>query len=192
MEEKNLNEKESLELISRMIRNTQRKFEKEHAVPYLVFGYLTVLVAIVVWYLLSTTRNQQWNLLWLLIPIVGSVILYFANRNSQREVQTFVDRAVSYVWIVCGVTVFVASFVPTFYVAMPILFLVALIISMGTTLTGGITRMRLLTVSGSIGMAAAFFLLSVKGPESILFFAAIFLVTMVIPGHILYAKGRKK
>lgn len=191
MEERQLNEKESLELIARMIQNTQQRLEKDHALPLLIFGYITIGVSIAVWYLLGQTHNNMWNLLWLLIPILGMIILYALKRNKKALVRTFVDKIVDYVWLVCGSTVVLASFTPSMVAKMPILFVVALVIGIATTLTGAITRVKLLKVTGIIGILASFVLFLIPGLTSILFFAGIFLVMMVIPGHILYEKGRR-
>ena len=191
MEDKQLNEKESLELIAQMIRNTQQRLEKVHAIPFLIFGYITVITSIVVWYLQKTTPNSLWNLLWLAIPIVGGITVFALFYNKRPRIRTFVDKAVDYVWWVCGGTVMAGTFIPNLWKFVPVLFTVSLLISLGTTLTGLITKVRILVISGIIGIAAALAIPFVKGLDSILFFAAIFIVMMVIPGHILYWKGRK-
>ena len=58
MEDKILNEKESLELISKMIQNTQNKLESGKGKPFLIFGYIAFIVSIAVYALLKTTNNQ--------------------------------------------------------------------------------------------------------------------------------------
>lgn len=191
MEDKQLNEKESLELISKMIRNTQQRLEKVHAMPLLVFGYITIIASIAVWYLLKTTVNPWWNLLWLSIPVLGGSLIFALMKKNKPKARTFVDKVTDYVWWVCGGVVWAASFTPTLWQNVPILFIVALIISMATILTGLITKVRLLAVSGAVGILGSFILPSIKHLDSILVFALIFLVMMVVPGHILYYKGRK-
>ena len=191
MEDKQLNEKESLELIAQMIRNTQRKLEKVHALPFLIFGYLTVILSVIIWYLLTSTHDYRWNFLWLLIPVLGVPILFLLKLNNKPTVYTFVDKAVNYVWMVCSGTVIIASFVPYLWRHVPILFMVGILIGIATTLTGLITKLRLLVVCGGISVLASFIIPSVKGLDAILFFGAIFVVMQVIPGHILYYKGKK-
>lgn len=197
MEEKQLNEKESLELIARMIQNTQRKFEKVHALPFLVFGYMAVVSSLAVWYALKTTQDPLWNFLWLSIPVLGYPILYLLRKNRPKMVRTYIDNSVNYVWLVCGVTVIAASFIPTFHYKIPILFIVLLLMSIATAITGAITKMRLILASGILGIVASFLMVSyvgtiLNGLDQILYFGAVFLVMMVIPGHILYYKGKKR
>ena len=46
MEEKRLDAQESIELITRMIRNTRRRLERHSGRPYLVWGYTTVVISL--------------------------------------------------------------------------------------------------------------------------------------------------
>ena len=57
MEDRKLNEKESLELITRMIRETQENVARYAAYPLLSWGYTTVIVAIVIWYAFLQTGS---------------------------------------------------------------------------------------------------------------------------------------
>ena len=50
MEDKRISEKESLELIARMIRETQDHTARYAAYPLLIWGYTTVAISLVVWY----------------------------------------------------------------------------------------------------------------------------------------------
>ena len=50
MEDKRISEKESLELIARMIRETQDNTARYAAYPLLIWGYTTVAISLVVWY----------------------------------------------------------------------------------------------------------------------------------------------
>lgn len=55
MDNKKLNEQESLELITQMIQNTKFKMVKNAGTPFLVWGYMTVVTSLLVWYLLKET-----------------------------------------------------------------------------------------------------------------------------------------
>ena len=57
MDNKKLNEQESLELITQMIQNTKFKMVKNAGTPFLVWGYMTVVTSLLVWYLLKETGN---------------------------------------------------------------------------------------------------------------------------------------
>lgn len=192
MEEKQLNEKESLELITQMILNTQQRMEKGNGTHFLIWGYTTVIVSLTVWYLLSITGNYQWNWLWFAIPVIGIPLMLLTLKKQTHYPKTYIDRVISYVWIVIGVSAFFPSIAASFMHNFPILFLVVLLISIGTAITGLIIRFLPLIIAGFTGMCLSIVCLVLNNtPESILVFAALFLLIQVIPGHILNWKGRK-
>ena len=71
MEERKLNEKESLELITQMIQNTKDRMAENSGTPFLLWGYVTVIISLLVWFLLKETGNNNWQFLWLLMPAVS-------------------------------------------------------------------------------------------------------------------------
>ena len=56
MEDKRISEKESLELIARMIQETQDNTARYAAYPLLIWGYTTVAISLVVWYFYLQTE----------------------------------------------------------------------------------------------------------------------------------------
>ena len=71
MEERKLNEKESLELITQMIQNTKNRLETNCGMPFLLWGYTTTLISLLVWSLVVTTRDYHWQYLWFLLPVIA-------------------------------------------------------------------------------------------------------------------------
>lgn len=191
MEERQLNEKESLELIARMIQNTQRKLEKSNGMPFLVWGYTTIVVSLLIWYFLSTTGDYRIHYLWFLIPVIAGPMMFVLIRKYEKGVKTYIDRVVGYVWIVMGVTGFMISITAMFFWNLPILFIVILLMGSGTAITGLVIRFTPIAVAGFAGIVLSLACLFTQGTDQILVFAGLFLVMMVIPGHILYAKGRR-
>ncbi len=91
MDNKKLNEQESLELITQMIQNTKFKMVKNAGTPFLVWGYMTVVTSLLVWYLLKETGNYYWQFLWLLMPAVSYPSLSIARGKSkgwQKRIST--------------------------------------------------------------------------------------------------------
>ena len=66
MEDKVLTEKESLDLISQMIRNTRSRLEDNSGIPFLIWGYTTVIVAVIVH---SEVLPRQFDCFFLENPI---------------------------------------------------------------------------------------------------------------------------
>ncbi len=192
MEERPLNEKESLELITRMIKNTQQKLEKENGIPFLVWGYTSILVSILVWYQLNNTQDYRWNYLWLLIPLIGFPVMLLLQKKNEKGLRTYLDKIISYVWTGFGAAGFAVSMGAMFYWKLPILFIVIVLMATGTAITGMIIQFRPLIISGFLSILLSFGCLIVENTHSILIFALVFLLMMVIPGHILNIKNRKR
>lgn len=100
------------------------------------------------------------------------------------------DRITTYIWSLFGAVVVVLG-VSAFFTPMKILFMVALLMSMATTLSGAVSKFKPLVCCGIAGVVLSFVLLFVSMPHSILIFGAIFAVMMVIPGHILNRKMKE-
>ena len=194
MEDKVLTEKESLDLISQMIRNTRSRLEDNSGIPFLIWGYTTVIVAVVVWSLVTTSGNYLWHWLWFAIPVFGGTLWLLHNKkqlNNRSRVITFIDRAISHVWMVFGIASFMISII-SFLTYIPILFIVLLTMGMATAITGLIIRFKPIIFSGFIGILFSPLCVIVRDTSSILIFAAIFVLMMVIPGHMLNYTAKRR
>lgn len=192
MEDRTLNEKESLALIANMIRNTQNKMERNAGTPFLIWGYTTVIVAVSIWILVTITKNYYWQFLWFILPVMSFPATYLVNKNNKKGVRTYIDKIISQLWLVFGIAGFMVS-VPTFFISyrFPVLFCVILLMGMGTALTGFIIKFKPCIWGGFISMGLSYLYLIYNGINSILIFAAVFLIMMIIPGHILNARAKK-
>lgn len=190
MDNKKLNEKESLELIAQMIQNTKSEMAKNAGSPFLIWGYMTVIVSLLIWYLLKETGNYQWQWLWFLLPAVSFPATLWFARKQEQKVKTYIDRIIGYVWIVFGLGGFLISSVATFYWKLPVLFIVLLIMGMGTALTGLILKMKLVIICGTMGALFSLGCLFIHGIDQILLFGLAFIFMMIVPGH--YLNGLAK
>ena len=192
MEEKPLNEKESLELITRMIKNTHQKLEEGNGIPFLVWGYTSVIVSLLVWYMLISTQDYHWNFLWFLIPLIGFPVQLFLQRKREKGIKTYLQKIIKYVWTGIGVAGFVVSMGAMFYWKIPVLFIIIVLMATGTAITGLIIKFKPIIISGFVSILLSFGCLIFSHSYSILVFALVFLLMMVIPGHILNFKNRKR
>lgn len=97
MDDKKLNEKESLELIAQMIQNTKFRMAKNTGTPFLIWGYTTIIVSLLVWFLLKETGNYNWQWLWFMLPVTALPFTLWIDRKQQKMVKTYIDRIVGYV-----------------------------------------------------------------------------------------------
>ena len=187
MEEKRLDAAESLALIERMIENTRNDMERNAGRPFLVWGYVTLLTTLLVWGTVVQTGEPRWNLLWLLIPLLGGTLTYFTRgKRTEGRVHTFVDRVLGSVWLVAGLTASFLSLVALFTpIRLPILFVILLTMGMGTAATGLILRFRPAACCCAAAILLAPGMLIVHNDWQPALFAAGFLAMMIVPGHIL-------
>ena len=193
MEERKISEKESLELISRMIQNTQRKMEQGAGTPMLIWGGATVLTTLIVWFLVRSTINYYWNYLWFLIPLFGCIGMLLKKKRFNGP-KTFIDKMIIYIWAVLGGTGFVISCLSILNIMwpFPILFVIILIMGIGTVLTGLVAEFKPFVIGGVIGMIIGIIQYLVSTYDlKMLTFALAFIVMMIIPGFILNHRAKK-
>jgi len=193
MQDRPIDEKESLALIAQMIQNTQQKLELGSGRIFLSWGYITIFTTIAVWLALRITNNPHWNYLWFAIPVCGLPFIILRKRNN-LGVRTYIDKIIKQVWIVLGLTGFLLSALSIFNVmwSFPILFIIILIMSIGSILTGLIIEFKPLVIGGilAILIGAVHYLIKIYDVK-MLTFALAFLVMDVIPGHMLNIKRKK-
>jgi hypothetical protein len=191
MEDRRLNEKESLDLIAEMIRNTQNKLEANSGKPFLIWGYVSIAIALVIWYGIEVTGCAEWSYLWFLIPLV-SWPWVMRIRKRKGGVNTYIDRILNYLWRIWGTGILLACGMTLVFPDLQSLFMSALLIGMGVALSGFILRYKAIAVTGCAGMALSPLTLSVQGSQQILMLAGLFLILFVIPGHLLNSKSKKR
>lgn len=98
MEDRKLNEKESLELIARMIQNSKRNMQLGNGNLFLLWGYISIVTAVVVLVLVEVTGNPRWNWMWFAVPIIGMPFNLYLHKKHPRRVLTYTDRVLGSVW----------------------------------------------------------------------------------------------
>lgn len=186
MEQTQLTARQSIDLIARTISNTRQHIERGVYKPFLVWGYITIIVSLSVWGLFKHTGNFDVMWLWFALPVAGWAVMMIVGHNSHDHgyVRTDIDRVISHVWAVLGTACLIAS-VSSFFIGLPILFIVILLMASGTAITGLIIRSRILSAAGFAGLMLSVSFFFVHNIDQCLIFAAIFLFTMVVPGHLL-------
>lgn len=192
MEERKLSEKESLELISRMISETREQFGRSNGRIFLLWGYLTITVSILVYLLLHVTGSPWIQLLWWLIPLAGYPAMLAILRKKEKRVTTFIDRMISNIWIVIGLCACVTPLSLIFVKEVPVLFIEALLINAGVAMSGLTLRFKPATLLGFLGIALSFGLWFIQGMEQVLVFGIYVGLLMVIPGHSLNIRNKKR
>lgn len=190
MDNKILNEKESLAIITEMIQNSKRNVSTNAGGPALVWGYATVITSLIVYFGWNIWHINQIFWCWFLIPICGSIGTFLMYRKERPVlVKTFLDKVINYIWAVIGITGFIVSLL-AFMHSLPVLFMISMLMGIGITLTGCVTQSKVYTGFGIAGIVCSFGCLFIYDVNQILYFAFIFLIMMVIPGHLMNIKPK--
>jgi len=184
MNEKILNEKESLELISQMILRTKERFEGGSSKPFLVFGYTTFILSLLIYFLILKTGNYYFHLLWFLIPIIGYSGMRISTQKLESKSTNQIVKIIKTVWLVNGIACVLIAF-GAFFVRIPVLSIMVMLMGICTTITGIVINSKLISISGIFGILSSAALFMINGNEKILVFGFVFLFMMIIPGHIL-------
>ena len=193
MEEKTLNERESLEIITRMIQETKNKLEVGDGNILLIWGYVSVCTAILV--------------LWFLIPLIGYGVTQKQKRkeaNVKPHSSSYVDKISAGIWknvsiIACLFGTICMAFMFCGYNCWVLMFAYAfIIIGFGSIAQGVIIREQSLTFGGLFSIAAGGIVASCAICDipiyitwAIPLYILCFIVMMIIPGHIINHKAKK-
>ena len=205
MENNKLSEAQSLELITSMIQDSRSRLARNSGTPFLIWGYTTVAVSLFNALALYLGWSHAWAWSWFTIPVIGwlGMMLLFKQEPSARN---YIDRIVSMIWVVIGLS-FAWLFVGAVVFGCSISFLTVVVMGIGTVLTGCVIKHRTTAICGWAAMCASlifpivYFIIAKSGSASaisaawiwgeLIVFALIFLLMMVIPGHILNHKYNK-
>ncbi len=206
MEDKKLNEKESIELIAAMIERTKTRLCLGDGNIMLMWGYLTVGVSALVWVLLLATRHPAVNWLWFLIWIIGGTIMpsMLRKKRTEKGAGSYTDALSAGIWKVVGWGAIVTTFMCLAFMLMggivswSAMFVFALVlVGFAETAQGIIVKERSLVCGGAIGLLAGCFTVCCIAGGLQLYvnmympvFITAFICMMIIPGHILNHKAK--
>lgn len=195
MEDKKLNETESLELIAQMIHNTKRNFEKGSGNIFIIWGCATLFTTLLVSAMLYLTGQQVYNWLWMLIPLIGYSWTYFAG-TRKKLVYTQIDQMIHQTWGIVGlaaVGIPIAFYLlvlfkqdlivnPAIAIFRFVPFLEILICSLGLAITGGILDFKVCRIGGCMGIVIAILMLFNFPWALPLGFVVWAIACMIVPG----------
>lgn len=126
------------------------------------------------------------------LPVIaGPLTIFFNRKDKNKGAKNYIDRVTGQIWAVFGVVGFCLSCM-AFVVRIDILFVISLLMGMGATLTGLVCKYKPLSIAGMTGIALSFSMLFIHGSGVYLVFAAIFIVMMIVPGHIMNKQMKKQ
>lgn len=208
-----LNEQRSLEIISQMIADTKSHIDNNSGKYFLLWGYTTVIITLFEYVVMTQHLPLTLTWGWFALPIIGGIGTYMLNRSAKRaegeQPKSYLDRSVSAVWVTFGIS-YLFIYIAALVYHTNIFFLTAIMMGMGTVISGAICRHKILTISGTSGMVLSLLFpvrhvifenmtaegVQVSLNEYVIFsdyiiFALIFTIMMVIPGHVLLNRAKQ-
>lgn len=201
MKEKLFSEKDSLELISQMLKQTRQNLEVGSGNIFLYYGYAALVISLLVFVLVFFTENPVWAALWFIMFIASFLIQRKAEKNKPHAI-TYMDKAISNTWSVLSVLFLLTVLAIValgwymgrfeFVLMLPLSLLYA---GIGSSITGVIINVRALIytplVAFIIGIYMLVELLAGGEPTAYwhLYFGMSFVLMMIIPGHLINRKS---
>lgn len=187
--EKQLNEKESLDIIMNMINKVKADLE-DNSFYFLLWGWL-VFAASMGNYILIMIDYPQNYLPWMLMPL-GAVItvVYSMKQQKHQRIKTYVDEFMKYVLIAFLTTLCITLFMMqklelNTYPVLLMIYGIWLFVS------GGVIKFIPLVVGGIINWVIAIIAFFVSFQIQLLLLAVAVLLGYIIPGHLLKNKFAK-
>ena len=148
MEERKLNEKESLELIAQMIQNSKKNLQVGRGNQFILWGWLGAITSLTVMGMLMWTNNPMWNWLWFAIPIIGWPTMMWQLKKEEKPVVTFTDKVLKAVWMSIGGIGMTGLFLLAIYAKNMMLMLpgACILMAIGVYITGAILDDRTLQI----------------------------------------------
>ena len=203
MEERKMNEAESLQLITSMINDSRARMSRDLGTPFLVWGYTTVVVAIIQALIVANVDDfMPYLWLWCAIPLIGWPLMLWLNRRDSGAVN-YIDRCVGAVWTGIGIA---SVFIP-FYCGfgISVFSTVVVLMGVGTYVTAVVIKDKIVKRIGVVAIispvtfaVAKFVYVRFLTLQDVAYgglylieciiFAVIIFMLLVVPGHILNHK----
>lgn len=207
MKEIKISEKESLELISQMIKQSQKGVAEDAGMPFIAWGVIMMVVSIIIGLGIAFTENGHWMWGYFAIPILGFLYNFITKRrmnNSEApRVKTYIEDTMEQVWKGIGMILIGYPIIllilridqPKAWIGM--FFLGVFLPILGSYLMGLLLKMKELTRSMIFPLYMSLMLLSDLMMNNTMtnkynfYFALFALFSMVLPGIIINKKAKE-
>ncbi len=191
MEEKQLSEKESLQLISRMIYEAKGYFY-ESGISSLVYGFSILVCSVLAFLMEKKFIRFPFVPFYLLVPVFFIQGWLQYKEEQKKKAKTFTDEAIDAVWLGFFISALIAScgrFAGLNYIVVTI---VLVLIGFATFLTGMLAKFPYHKIAAFFCWILATVSFFILNPYIYLLLAVAAIAVWIIPGFILNAVFRKQ
>lgn len=184
---------ESLQLIQSMISKTKNAVAVDSF--YLLFwGWLVFLCCLLEYVLMVWLKYPNHSLVWWSMPVAGIVSgVYSVRQARSQKTFTYIEEALSFLWIAIGMSFFVMVFINVISEAWKTAFTYYILMyAIGTFVSGSLIKFKPLIIGGVINFILAAVSIKFNFAGQLLIGALAILISYIIPGHLLRARYRQK
>lgn len=189
--ENQLSEKESLQLISRMIHEAKGYFH-ESGLAALVYGFSIFICSILALLRVKQMLSMPFHPFWLIVPIFFVQSFIQMREEKKKKAKTFTDEAIDYVWMGYFLSVFAAltaSFAGFTYI---IISIILLLTGVAVFLTGMISKFRYHIITAFVAWILAAISFFIQNENIYILLAATAVLVWIIPGFMLNTIFKKQ
>ena len=190
-EEKQISERESLDLITSMVNKAKNTFS-ETGKLYIIWGWLIFLCCLVQFVALKffdTNISYIWFSTWILLIYQ---IFFLRSKRKQRKVRTYTEEISGFVWIVFFICLLLLVYIGIQFEQYQMIDPMILVLyGMPTFLSGVILKFRPLIIGGICCWSLAIVSPFVDNDFQLLLLATGVCAGWIIPGYILRNRFKK-
>lgn len=192
MEEKQISEKESLEIITRMIQSARSSIS-DSSIFYLLWGWL-VFIALLAEYFLIRFNSPYYYIGWMILMPAGFVASWVIGKNKGKKqgMKTYIDQFMGYLWTGFIISLMIVLFFMQKLNADGVYPVIFVLYGLGTFVSGGVLRFRPLQIGGVACWSIAIASIYVEHDIQLIMGALLMIVAYIIPGYLLRAQFKKQ
>lgn len=191
-------ETQSLLVIKEMIQVSKNKL-KQDGILFIVWGWALFFVSLSGYigrsFVLTFTLENILKIFEIVPPLLAVTFTIYYIIKQRKKVQTYIGNSLRYVWISLFVSMVLVNLIQ-FNVLKSINFelqhpIIMVLMAFAVTVTGGILRYRLIIIGGVVFGLLALIASLLKLQEQLLVESVAWIISFIVPGHILYANREK-
>jgi hypothetical protein len=192
-EEKEMTEKDSLQLITSMINKARNRFN-ETGILYLIYGWIIFICSLVQFIALYFFKSQNAYYIWYLTwAAVIYQVIYLRKKRASQKTRTYTDEIVGYVWLVFIICISLLIFLQLYLKSIATINPSILVLyGMPTFLSGVILKSNPLKIGGICCWLLAIVSIFILPEFQLLIIAVAVVVAWIIPGYLLKQKFKKE
>jgi hypothetical protein len=192
MNDKEITQEESLQIIQQMIDKAKNKVTDD-GFHFLLWGILVFTACLVEYIMLKEGAGNMAYLVWIIMPVAGGLVAFFYEWKKQKtsRTRTYIEKISAYIWLGAGITLFLSIFIALSNASSPIPY-VLVIIGLATFISGMVISYPPIILGGIVFWISALACIAVTGPEQLLINAGAVVLGYILPGTALWRKYKNQ